>query len=89
MGKKEGLWVTLDAEGNKISETNYVGGKRNGPFKNWNKDGQITVEGSYKDDKIETRKSLVAEDPEIISLSSNVEKRPSVPGCATTLSEEE
>lgn len=89
MGKKEGLWVTLDAEGNKVSETNYAGGKRNGPFKNWNKDGQITVEGTYKDDKIETRKSFEAEDSEMISMSSRVEKRPSFPGCATTLSEEE
>lgn len=45
-GKQEGLWIGIDSLGNKRSEINFAAGKRNGPFKDWDKTGELVREGT-------------------------------------------
>jgi protein TonB len=91
-GKQEGLWVTTDSLGNKLGESSYVSGVLNGPFKHWNKEGQLWREGAYKEGKIDWEKTY-EEDGTVssvdLALSRTVEVKPSYPGCDNSLPKEE
>jgi hypothetical protein len=50
-GKKEGLWVTYFANGNKRSEGAFKGGKKEGKWTLYHKNGNKQSEGTFQDGK--------------------------------------
>jgi len=48
-GKPTGIWESWHSNGNKQAEINFVGGLLNGPFRFWNEDGLLVVDGQLKD----------------------------------------
>lgn len=48
-GKKDGPWVVLGEDGQKIMEHHYKDGKKHGSWKNWGEDGKMSSEYHYKD----------------------------------------
>lgn len=84
--KQEGTWVGIDSLGNKRSEINFQGGKRNGTFKDWDETGEIVREGTYLNDELNSEKVYKEQSEE--NVFKVVEVKPQFPGCNTGSSEE-
>lgn len=52
-GRKEGLWISWNEQGNKLSEIFWAEDRMEGPFKAWHPNGQVKVAGQTRDGEVD------------------------------------
>ena len=52
-GRKEGLWISWNEQGNKLSEIFWADDRMEGPFKAWHPNGQVKVAGQTRDGEVD------------------------------------
>ena len=58
-GEKSGIWKSFYEDGNVNTKYNYLAGKREGAYQLFNKKGEKTEEGTYRDGEIEEQNILI------------------------------